>query len=149
MSPRRGAPRCPLVVTAPSLFHQFPLKTCRIKPWTCFLRRKCAHTRIPAVVMMLSDIQECLLMNKSFIQTRNEKKKKSDKESTEHTGICINIYHQSNTETTHQRTKNRATSPNKQQHKEKNKNNAEWNNSNTINVCLCCAGFLFFCFLFF
>lgn len=71
-------------------------------------------------------------------------KLKSDKESTEHTRICINIYHQSNTETTHPRTKNSATSPNKLQHKEKNKNDAEWNNSNTINVCLCCAGIFFF-----
>lgn len=71
-------------------------------------------------------------------------KQKSDKESTEHTRICINIYHQSNTETAHPRTENSATSPNKLQRKEKNKNNAEWNNSNTINVCLCCAGIFFF-----
>lgn len=66
--------------------------------------------------------------------------KKSDKEWTEHTRICINIYHQSNTEKTHQRIENTAISPNRQQHKEKNENNAGWNNC----VCVSLLYRLFF-----
>lgn len=92
-------------------------------------------------------VQQVCVMNKSFIQTWNKKKivtKKNDQNSQE---ICINIYHQSSSETTYLKRKYIATSTNKQQKENKSRTVENELIEYSKHVSLLCSLFFFLTFL--